>query len=306
MSDLTVVIPTYNRLTTLEHVIPALLASTLEPHRYEILVCDSLSDDGTAEFLAQLSRQAPQLRHLPGPYSGRAAARNAGLNEARSPIVLFTDADILPTPDLLQRHIQRHTEAALAGRRSIAVVGMELQVESLAEYRRLRDNPGLRKPLHPGWRKQVDWLFFLTGNASVWRNDLVDIGGFDEAFTGYGHEDLELGYRLKQAGIPLYYEPQAVNFHWHPVGYEEQRSRMVLAGRSTVRFIRKHRAFDVRLKLGMSPWNFAMHSLLQRFPGLRERLSQAGQAPGIAREIIYQYHYVSGMKDMLTELNAAN
>lgn len=301
MSDVSVVIPTFNRISTLEHVIPALLASDLEAHRYEILVCDSQSNDGTAEFLAPLTAQFPQLRHLPGPYNGRAQARNAGINAARSPIILFTDADIIATPDLLRRHVQRHAVVALRRERSIAVVGMELQVSSLAEYKRLRDTPSERRPLHPGWRRQVDWLFFLTGNASVRRDDLERLGGFDESFTGYGHEDLELGFRLKRAGVQLCYEPKAINFHWHPVPYGEQQGRMELAGRSTVRFMRKHRSLEASLKLGMSPFNFALHNLLARFPRLRARLQKAGEHHKLSQNIIYQYHYVSGMKAALAE-----
>jgi glycosyltransferase involved in cell wall biosynthesis len=301
MSDLSVVIPTYNRLSTLEQVIPALLESDLEPNRYELLVCDSNSNDGTAEFLAKLAAKHPQLRHLPGPYNGRAQARNAGINAAHSPIVLFTDADIIPSPDLLRRHVERHAQFALAGKRDVAVVGMELQVSSLSEYRRLRDYPSERRPLHPKWRRKVDWLFFLTGNASVRRDDLVRLGGFDEEFTGYGHEDLELGFRLARSGIRLVYEPKAINFHWHPVPYGEQRGRMELAGRSTVRFVLKHRSMEARLKLGMSPLNFGLHNILDRFPKLRERLERAGEHKKLPRELIYQYHYVSGMKSAIRD-----
>jgi len=92
--DLTVVIPTYNRLDTLRHVIPSLLAQTLAADRYEIVVADSQSNDGTAEYLAEISREHPRVRHLPGPYDGRAMARNAGVEAARGTVVMFTDADL--------------------------------------------------------------------------------------------------------------------------------------------------------------------------------------------------------------------
>ena len=73
--ELTVVIPTYNRLDTLVHVIPSLMGQDLSEERYEVVVADSLSTDGTAEFLAETAKQHPHLRHLPGPYNGRAMAR---------------------------------------------------------------------------------------------------------------------------------------------------------------------------------------------------------------------------------------
>jgi GT2 family glycosyltransferase len=148
----------------------------------------------------------------------------------------------------------------------------------------------------------LTWLYFLTGNASARRVDLERVDRFDESFTGYGHEDLELGYRLQHAGIRIVYEPKAVNYHWHPVPYQEQKKKMELAGRSTVLFYRKHRAPDVWLRLGMTPLSLGMHGLLRRSPRLLSRLEDAGaRGAGFARTLVYQYHYVSGMKAALAD-----
>jgi glycosyltransferase involved in cell wall biosynthesis len=300
MPEITVVIPTYNRLETLRHVVPSLLASTLSPARYEIVVADSNSSDGTAEYLERVSGERSNVRHLPGPYTGRAMARNAGIEAARGEIVVFTDADIIASPDLLERHFRHHRDA-----REVAVVGMELQVGSLEEYEGLRDRPETRRPLHPERRRRLSWLYFLTGNASARKRDLERVGCFDENFTGYGHEDLELGYRLQEAGIRILYEPRAVNYHWHPVPYDEQKKKMALAGRSTVRFYRKHPDFAVKARLGMTPLSLALHSVVQSSPRLLDRLERTGaDHPGLARTVVYQYHYVSGIKEALRETSA--
>lgn len=295
MIDLSVVIPTFNRLETLERVVPALLNSDLDPGRFEIIVADSNSADGTREFLAGLAGSHPNVRHLPGPYTGRAMARNAGIDAARGPIVLFTDSDILASPDLLSRHLARHRT-----RVPVAVVGAEIQVKSFEEYELLRDHPELRRPLHPPTRKRLSWLYFMTGNASVRREDLVRAGRFDESFTGYGHEDLELGYRLQACGVTIVYEPAAVNYHWQYIPYAEQKGKMRLAGRSTVRFYRKHPAMTVQARLGMTPVSLWAHGLLGRFPAVLDRLdAAAAHGDGFARDLLYQYHYVSGIKEAL-------
>lgn len=295
MIELSVVIPTYNRLETLERVIPALLASDLDPSRYEILVADSNSSDGTREFLAGLSAKHPNLRHLPGPYTGRAMARNAGIDAASGEIVLFTDSDILASPDLLSLHLRRHRT-----RLPVAVVGTEIQVKSYEEYELLREHPELRRPLHPPTRKRLSWLYFLTGNASVRRSDLIRAGRFDESFTGYGHEDLELGYRLQKLGVRIVYEPGAVNYHWQYIPYAEQKDKMRLAGRSTVRFYRKHPELTVQAFLGMTPVSLLVHDVIGRMPQVLDRLDSAAAArDGFARNLLYQYHYVSGIKEAL-------
>jgi glycosyltransferase involved in cell wall biosynthesis len=294
MLDISVVIPTYNRLETLQHVMPTLLAQDLAEERFELLVCDSSSTDGTAEYLAQVAAAHPNVRHLRGAYSGRAAARNAGIEAARGEVVVFNDADILASPDLLSRHLRRHQE-----RRGIAVVGWEVQVKDLADYARKRDRPDARGSLHPPSRKRLSWLYFLTGNASVRRDDLLRAGCFDESFTGYGHEDLELGYRLEKAGLEIVYEPRAVNYHCQDVAHDDQKEKMKLAGRSSVRFYRKHPDFAVKLNLGMTPVSLGLHSLLSRVPLVLGYFdSRAGQSK-FARDLVQQYHYVSGIKEAL-------
>jgi glycosyltransferase involved in cell wall biosynthesis len=311
--EISVVIPTYNRIDTLREVLPTLLAQSLEAPAYEIIVADSLSSDGTADFVNALSATlAPgRLRHEPGAYSGRAAARNAGVAAARAPVVLFTDADILASPRLLERHAAAHR--ASNGNR-IALVGCELQVASLADYRAQRDRPETRRPLHRSSRSRISWLYFLTGNASVRRDDLEAVGKFDEAFTGYGHEDLELGYRLEKSGVALRYDADAVNYHWHPVAYEEQIGRSELAGVSTVRFYRKHPDLAVMANLGMTPVSLALHSLLKAATPIRRAIERAGASqpfprkntwPYIARQIAYQYHYLNGVKRALRGADGA-
>jgi len=299
MTDLlqiSVVVPTYNRLDTLRYVIPSLVAQDLRPEAFEIIVADSQSDDGTAEYLAEIARASPNVRHLPGPYTGRASARNAGIAAARAALVLFTDADIIASADLLACHLARHAKGP--GR---AVIGCEIQVDSYDEYLRKSNNPAVRDPLHPPTRKRLTWLYFMTGNCSVRRADLDHVGRFDEAFTGYGHEDLELGYRLQHAGVRIEYAAEAVNYHWHPVPFDQQQGRMELAGRSTVRFFRKHPTFDVRLRLGMTPLSLALHDVVERIPPLQRWIDDGAKAPGFARTLSFQYHYLTGIKAALRD-----
>lgn len=292
MIEISVVIPTYNRLDTLRHVLPTLLAQDLPAERYELLVCDSNSADGTAEYMAQLQEAHPAVRQLAGAYGGRAAARNAGIRAATGEIVLFNDADILASPDLLSTHLHRHRERA-----RIAVVGLEVQVKDLTDYVYKRDHPSARGQLHPPSRKKLSWLYFLTGNASVRRADLLRAGCFDESFTGYGHEDLELGYRLQRLGIEICYEPKAINYHCQAVAYEDQKEKMRLAGRSTARFYGKHPDFEVMLKLGMTPLSLGAHSILTRMPHLLGFIDRRAGRSRLARELLLQYYYVSGIKE---------
>jgi GT2 family glycosyltransferase len=296
MPEISVVVPTYNRLETLEYVLPTLLAQDLARSEFEVLVCDSNSTDGTAEFMARMQTEYANLRYLPSAYSGRAAARNAGIGAAAGEVVLFNDSDIFASPDLLSQHLRHHR-----AQHDVAVVGLEVQVKDFNDYAYKREHAEARGFLHKPTRKRLPWLYFLTGNASVRRADLLRVGCFDESFTGYGHEDLELGYRLEEGGVTILYEPNAINYHCQDVPHDDQKEKMRLAGRSTVRFYRKHPDFAVQLNLGMTPVSLGLHSVLQHAPGLLAFFDARSARSKFARDLVQQYHYVSGVKDALRQ-----
>lgn len=101
--------------------------------------------------------------------------------------------------------------------------------------------------------------------------------------------------------MSIVYDARAVNYHWHPVGYEEQIGRMELAGRSTVRFHDKHPSFDVELRLGMTPASRVAQKILARAPGLLARLRAAGASNKLIRDLVYQYYYIGGINAALAE-----
>src|SRR5258708_7250786 len=105
-----VVTPTYNRRASLDRLLSGLRVQTFPADRFELVVVDDGSTDGTV----------PYLRSLDMPFSGRvfeqahagpAEARNLGVAQARGRIVLFLDDDVLPVPSLIEDHVTTHGEA---------------------------------------------------------------------------------------------------------------------------------------------------------------------------------------------------
>lgn len=288
---ISVVIPTFNRSETLARVLPELARQTLPTDQYELLLCDSGSTDGTNELVAELA--IPNLRHIrPAENRGRSGARNAGIREAVGEFVLFTDADILPSPNLLEEHLRLHRAHP-----HCAVVGLEVQVDTVAEYEQVRDNPYDKgRHMHGRDDKEMSWLFFLTGNASAPRQALLDVGLFDENFTVYGHEDLELGYRLQKAGYPIRYNASAVNYHWHPVPFEERCDKMRHSGVATRRFYDKHHDRSILLRLGVNPVTLALHALISSVPDWKVKLRSKSMQTGWGRELTLQYYYLCGYR----------
>ena len=87
---LSVVIPAYNEITTIEEVIGAVLAS---PYTQEIVVVDDGSTDGTREVLEKLDH--PKVRVILQPHNqGKGAALRRGFQEACAAFVIVQDADL--------------------------------------------------------------------------------------------------------------------------------------------------------------------------------------------------------------------
>ncbi len=203
--DASIVIPTYNKLAYLKVALSSL--EELECHRvsFEALVVDDGSEDETAAFLSDVCFSFPlrSLRHETN--RGRASARNTGIRKARGKVVVFLDDDMEVVPEFLKAHLREHKQ----GSRRV-VLGNVCSAPGVTRTALVRylDSRGVHK-LRPG--QPVPFRYFTTGNVSVERDLLLDVGLFEERFQEFGGEDLELGYRLNQAGASFIYAPQALS-----------------------------------------------------------------------------------------------
>jgi hypothetical protein len=101
-----VVVPTYNRVPQLAHVLSALADQTYSRDLYEIVVVSDGSTDGTDDYLRSIA--GPYLVVATQSNSGPAAARNHGVALASGSLVVFIDDDVVATPRLLERHVESH------------------------------------------------------------------------------------------------------------------------------------------------------------------------------------------------------
>lgn len=91
---------TRNRAGILETVLDCYTRLTWPPGGWEAVVVDNGSTDGTAEAVSRVAGRLP-LEYVAEPQPGKSRAVNAGLRHAKGDLILFTDDDILPTPDWL-------------------------------------------------------------------------------------------------------------------------------------------------------------------------------------------------------------
>ena len=232
--DVSIITPTYNRKQNLQNMLISLSQQTYPVDKFEVIVVDDGSYDGTDEMVSHLS--------LPYRFkyfwqedrgSRRARARNIGINNARGKIIIFLDSDVLCTYRLVEDHAEMHRKCD-----NYIVMGLqkclaEGQGKSLYELRngvatkiRIPGLKMLKAIVHYHYLKLLEkqgqaslGLTVCTMNASVHKKHLIDINGFDEDFDGrYGCEDMDLGYRLRLNGLDVCWLRKAIVYHqYHPV-----------------------------------------------------------------------------------------
>ncbi|MEB3267960.1 MAG: glycosyltransferase [Leptolyngbya sp.] len=101
MPQVSVIIPSYNAIAHLPMAVQSVLHQTFTD--YELIIVNDGSTDGTDQWLRPLSD--PRIRPLWQPNQGKSAARNAGIQAARSPLIAFLDADDLWEPTKLEQQV---------------------------------------------------------------------------------------------------------------------------------------------------------------------------------------------------------
>jgi glycosyltransferase involved in cell wall biosynthesis len=226
--EFSIVVPAYQAAGSIARCVEALAQQTVDRERYEVIVIDDGSTDGTAEQ----ARQAGADHILSAPHHGPATARNAGVAVAQGEIVLFTDADCEPAPDWLARMTTPFLDPTVDGAkgtyrtRQQALVARFVQLEYEHKYDKMRA------------QRTID--FVDTYAAAYHRRVLAGGEGFDPHFPRASGEDVEFSYRVSRQGRRLVFVPNAFVFHRHVDTVARYVARKYYVGFWRVRMYRLH------------------------------------------------------------------
>ena len=197
---ISVIVPAYNAQTTIGECIRALQKQTLASDQYEIIVADDGSVDSTTVIARALG-----VTVVANPHLGKSAARNAGAAAARGELLLFTDADCMPSPDWVAAMTAPFVASDVVGVKGAyrskqrELVARFVQIESEDKYDRMLGE------------SQID---FIDTYSAAYRRDVFLLnGGFDTRLLGV--EDQDLSFRLSHKGYRLLFAPSAIVFHRH-------------------------------------------------------------------------------------------
>ncbi len=246
----TIQLCTYNRSELLERVLDGCLEQTVPDDAYEVvLVNDGSTDDTAATIERAGARAACRFTVVSQPNSGLAKGRNAGIARATGERIIFIDDDVLVLPNFVEEHLRSH-----ASHPQSIVRGGAIEVESFDDL----------PP--PVWSiRNYSGNYFWTTNVSVPLATMRTIGGFDESFSEYGWEDIDVGLRLRRAGVKAAFNPKALAYHHKPrlrSGGVERMVRQARAqARTAVRLAKLHPHWRTYLATGINPLQRRFHEV---------------------------------------------
>ena len=231
--DISLIVNTYQKPRHLALVLQSIALQTGVDGRFDVVVADDGSEATTAALVTDFARRAPfPVTFSTEPHEGfrLARVRNRGAALATGDTLLFLDGDSVLPPDHVATHlVARRPGWAMLGdvvrlpedaSGSLTPSGLRTtdlrRLAPAAELQRLARRH--RKSVFQNWIRHRSKPRLAGGNFAVWRDDYFSVNGSDERFLGWGQEDVDLGLRLRGAGVRLAsILDRTFTYHvWHP------------------------------------------------------------------------------------------
>ncbi|HJY83826.1 MAG TPA: glycosyltransferase [Candidatus Binatia bacterium] len=183
---ISVVVPVHNGGENFRHCLASLTATVPPPE--EIIVVADGDTDGSWQLAKEFGAQ---VLRIPGP-GGPARARNLGARTAHGDILFFVDADVIVPPDALRQIVEAFAQepdlAAVFGSYDDTPAASNF----LSQYKNL-----FHHYVHQTACEDASTFWGACG--AIRREVFLALGGFDEQYRYPSIEDIEFGFRLKQA-----------------------------------------------------------------------------------------------------------
>lgn len=210
------IISTYNWPRALDFSLQCILRQTVMPD--EVVVADDGSTTETADIIASYQRIFPvPLLHVWQEDKGFRKSRilNRAIMSATGDYIIQIDGDILTDPNFIKDHLWiarknhyvRGSRAMLDANTTSWLMKDDVvpPVHSLIKVSKHRLNAlrslTLARFLSNKYKVKGRYKYNMNGcNMAFWKEDFVDINGYNEAFIGWGCEDVEFAMRLHKSG----------------------------------------------------------------------------------------------------------
>ncbi|MBI4403387.1 MAG: glycosyltransferase [Deltaproteobacteria bacterium] len=209
-TDISVIIPVYNRTVALERLLLALLSQDIGCDRFEVLLCDDGSTEDYIPVLRRMTRLGLKIIYLRQENAGPGAARNLGLAHASGEIIAFTDSDCVPNSRWLSTIVRIFEE------NGVGIVGGHVGFGSHSRLSSQCGNYLMSSSIGAAGARAPTCLISMkyqprTCNMAVRRQLALRAGGFTNRRYG---EDIEFSHKVHSLGVACRYSAKmSVDHH---------------------------------------------------------------------------------------------
>ncbi|HYE67259.1 MAG TPA: glycosyltransferase family 2 protein [Anaerovoracaceae bacterium] len=236
---ITVVMPVRNEARFIAETLDQLLDQDYPADRFEIIVADGMSDDGTRDIVCNVMRRHPQVKLFDNLKRVSSAGRNVGFRSGRGDYFLVVDGHCYIPDDRLLRNVadcfEKSGADCLGRPQPLDPPGLTLFQKAVALARGSRLGHGSDSMIYGDY----EGFASPVSNGAAYRREVFDkIGYVDEDFDAA--EDVEFNYRVEKAGLTAYTSPKLAVLYYPRGNLRGLFRQMMRYGVGRCRFIRKH------------------------------------------------------------------
>ena len=198
--NISIVVLNHNNLNVIGKCIDSLLMFN-ERYRYEIIVVDNASSDGSYEYLEK--RYKGKINLVKNKKNGCSSGRNLGVKNAKGQFILFLDSDQW----VMNEYFLDSYFDVLKQKKNVGLIGWAAgwfndQSES---YRVVDSYPN--RYMYPNALARSDIGYLGAGGMLISKKLFAKIKGFDVHYDPTCYEDTDLSLKVRNAGYEIYYCP---------------------------------------------------------------------------------------------------
>jgi glycosyltransferase involved in cell wall biosynthesis len=238
---ITVVMPVRNEARFIADTLGQLRGQDYPKNRFEILVADGMSDDGTQDIVARIAEEDGRVRLLYNPKRRSSSGRNVGFRAGRGDYFVVVDGHSHIPDDQFLRNIadcfEKSGADCLGRPQPLDPPGLTPFQKSVALARASRLGHGGDSLIYG----EFEGFASPVSNGAAYRREVFEkVGYVDEDFDAC--EDVEFNYRVEQAGLKAYSSPKLTVRYYPRENLSALVGQMRRYGRGRTRFYRKHPA----------------------------------------------------------------
>jgi glycosyltransferase involved in cell wall biosynthesis len=238
---ITVVMPVRNEAKFIADTLGQLREQDYPKDRFEILVADGMSDDGTRDIVTRIADEDERVRLLDNPKRRSSSGRNVGFRAGQGDLFVVVDGHCHIPDDQFLRNIAECFEKSGAdclGRpQPLDPPGLTPFQKSVSLARASRLGHGGDSLIYGDF----EGFASPVSNGAAYRREVFEkVGYVDEDFDAC--EDVEFNYRVEQAGFKAYTSPKLTVRYYPRENLSALIGQMRRYGRGRTRLYRKHPA----------------------------------------------------------------